>query len=169
MKLVDKSDRRLTVNTESLEECRHLAEIIARSIQPPICIALVGTLGAGKTQWTRYLAAALGANPKEVCSPTFVLLQEYSSKPTIYHLDAYRVGDEEEMLELGIEELFERDAVTIIEWADRFLNVLPPSYLMIEIETTPYEYSRIVHISAKGNRDLVQWKGIAAAIEKQSG
>jgi tRNA threonylcarbamoyladenosine biosynthesis protein TsaE len=169
MKLVDKSDRRLTVNTESLEECRHLAETIARSIQTPICIALVGTLGAGKTQWTRYFAAALGANPKEVCSPTFVLLQEYSSKPPIYHLDAYRVGDEEELLELGIEELFERDAITIIEWADRFLNVLPPSYVLIELDTTPHEYSRIVHVSVKGNSDVVQWKGIAAAIEQQSG
>jgi len=105
---------------EDLADCQLFAEQVASLSTTPMAIALSGTLGAGKTQWTRFFAIALGAQPTSVSSPTFMLVHEYDSQPPIYHLDAYRIGDEDEMLELGIEEMLDADAITIVEWADRF-------------------------------------------------
>ena len=104
---------------ENLDDCRLFAELVARYVKVPLCIALSGTLGAGKTQWTKFFAMALGAPAQSISSPTFTLVHEYDSDPAIFHLDAYRIGDEEEMLELGIEEMFDAEAITILEWADR--------------------------------------------------
>ncbi len=124
-----------SLQLESLDECQSFAAQVAAAIREtnavPLAIGLSGTLGAGKTQWTRFLAAALGAAPHEVSSPTFVLIQQYNTQPIIYHLDAYRVGDEDEMLDLGIEELLDEPALTIIEWADRFPSILPRDVLSI--------------------------------------
>ena len=97
-------------------------------------IALCGTLGAGKTRLVQAIAAACGVPREEVVSPTFVLCQQYCGTRTINHLDAYRIRDEDEFRELGAEELFASDAITIIEWADRVARVLPEEHLQIEIE-----------------------------------
>jgi tRNA threonylcarbamoyladenosine biosynthesis protein TsaE len=99
-------------------------------------IALCGTLGAGKTRLVQAIAAAYGVPREEVVSPTFVLCQQYRGSRDLNHLDAYRVRDEEEFRELGVDELFASDAITIIEWADRVAAVLPDEYLRIEIEVT---------------------------------
>src|SRR5215831_9746332 len=81
-------------------------------------VALLGTLGAGKTRLVQAIGAACGVLREEVVSPTFVLCQEYHGCQVINHLDAYRLRDVDELRELGIEELFESEALTIIEWAD---------------------------------------------------
>jgi tRNA threonylcarbamoyladenosine biosynthesis protein TsaE len=99
-------------------------------------IALCGPLGAGKTRFVRALAAALGVNPDEVASPTFVLLHEYAGTRPIYHCDAYRLRSARELWELGIEELFASEAITLIEWADRVADALPAEYLEVRIEVT---------------------------------
>ena len=107
---------------------------LAAALPPGTTVALCGTLGAGKTRLVQAIAAACGVPRDEVVSPTFVLCQQYRGSRTINHLDAYRVRDEDEFRELGIEELLESDAVTIIEWADRVAAVLPDEHLQIEIE-----------------------------------
>jgi tRNA threonylcarbamoyladenosine biosynthesis protein TsaE len=141
---------RIELRIEDLNDCQLFAAQIARHVKVPLCIALSGTLGAGKTQWTRFFASALGALPETVSSPTFMLVHEYDSKPPIYHLDAYRVGDEEEMLELGIEEMLDAEAVTIVEWADRFPRLLPAQTLRVDFELGASPECRHVHISANG-------------------
>lgn len=118
----------------------------------PLCIALIGTLGAGKTQWTRFFVMALGGQKEEISSPTFVLLQEYSSTPPVYHVDAYRIQDEEEMLEMGIEEILDRDAITIIEWADRFEGILPLDHVRMRWELANESGQRVVSLSSTGPR-----------------
>ena len=128
------------------------AEHVAKCASTPLAIALSGTLGAGKTQWTRFFAIALGANPESVSSPTFMLVHEYSSQPPIYHLDAYRIGDEEEMLELGFEEMLDAEAITIVEWADRFPRLLPRNTLRIHLEVGERADSRTVQLQADGQR-----------------
>jgi tRNA threonylcarbamoyladenosine biosynthesis protein TsaE len=128
------------------------AEQVAQCVSTPLAIALSGTLGAGKTQWTRFFAIALGAIPESVSSPTFMLVHEYESRPTIYHLDAYRIGDEEEMLELGFEEMLDSDAITIVEWADRFPRLLPRNTLQIHFEVGEKANSRTVQLQAEGQR-----------------
>ncbi len=123
-------------------------------------VALVGTLGAGKTRLVQAIAKAVGIDPQEVVSPTYVLVHEYQGRGqgsrhggqagfrvqqssslghqtpaiVIYHLDAYRIRDDDEFLELGPEEYFECDGWTFVEWADRVAGCLPPEKWRIEIE-----------------------------------
>lgn len=137
---------------ENLNDCRLFAEQVAHHTTVPLCIALSGTLGAGKTQWTRFFATALNAPSESISSPTFMLVHEYDSNPPIYHLDTYRIGDEEEMLELGIEEMLDADAVTIVEWADRFPRLLPLQTLRIHFELGDAPDSRHAVIHATGER-----------------
>jgi tRNA threonylcarbamoyladenosine biosynthesis protein TsaE len=137
---------------EGLGGCQLFAEQVAQHASTPLAIALSGTLGAGKTQWTRFFAIALGAEPESVSSPTFMLVHEYASQPPIYHLDAYRIGDEEEMLELGFEEMLDAEAITIVEWADRFPKLLPKNTLRIHIDVGEQADSRIVQLQADGQR-----------------
>jgi tRNA threonylcarbamoyladenosine biosynthesis protein TsaE len=140
------------LSIEDLADCKMFAQQVAQCVSIPLAIALSGTLGAGKTQWTRFFAIALGANPESVSSPTFMLVHEYSSQPPIYHLDAYRIGDEEEMLELGFEEMLDAEAITIVEWADRFPRLLPRNTLRIHLEVGERADSRTVQLQADGQR-----------------
>jgi tRNA threonylcarbamoyladenosine biosynthesis protein TsaE len=112
------------------------AAAVANALPPGSTIALCGTLGAGKTRFVQGLAAACGVARDEVVSPTFVLLQQYRGTRTINHLDAYRIRDEDEFRELGIDELLDSDAITIIEWADRVPDCLPDDYIQITIDVT---------------------------------
>lgn len=108
-------------------------EVLAAALPTQIVIALIGTLGAGKTRLVRALAEAWNVPSTEIGSPTFVLCREYQGTRTAYHLDVYRLTDESELLDLGFEELLEADATVLVEWADRVRGRLPPSYLEIEI------------------------------------
>lgn len=99
-------------------------------------VALCGTLGAGKTRLVQAIAEALGIDRRNVVSPTFVLVQEHQGHRKIYHLDAYRLRDEDEFLALGPEEFFESDGLVLIEWADRVENCLPKDRIDIHIEVT---------------------------------
>ena len=81
-----------------------------------------------------------------------MLVHEYDSQPRIFHLDAYRIGDEDEMLELGIEEMFDADAVTIVEWADRFPSLLPSNTLQVHMELGDRPTNRHVQLKPNGER-----------------
>lgn len=137
---------------EDLADCRLFAEQVASQVSVPLAIALSGTLGAGKTQWTRFFAISIGALPESVSSPTFMLVHEYYSQPPIFHLDAYRIGDADEMLELGIEEMFDTEAITIVEWADKFPKLLPRNTLQVHLEIGELPTSRKVLLQANGER-----------------
>jgi tRNA threonylcarbamoyladenosine biosynthesis protein TsaE len=114
-------------------------------------IALCGTLGAGKTRLVQAIAEASGIQRRDVVSPTFVLAQEYHGQRLIYHLDAYRLRDEDEFLELGPEEYFESPGLTFIEWADRVERCLPEERIDILIEVTG-NGSRRFRLTAHGPR-----------------
>lgn len=135
----------------TLDECQAFAVQLARLIEPPMTIQLDGTLGAGKTQFTKFFAKACGANMDEITSPTFVLVHRYATTPMIYHLDAYRVSDEDEFLELGVEELFEESAITLVEWGRKFEDVLPRDRLVLSIDIHS-DQERSVQLSATGPR-----------------
>lgn len=113
-----------------------LGAALAAALPPGTTIALSGTLGAGKTRLVQAIAAACGIDRQEVVSPTFVLCQRYQGNRTIYHLDAYRLRDDDEFRELGPEEFFESDGLTIVEWADKVADCLPDERIEIEIEVT---------------------------------
>jgi tRNA threonylcarbamoyladenosine biosynthesis protein TsaE len=110
---------------------------LGRQLWPGSVVALVGELGAGKTQLVRAIAEGLGiADSRIVTSPTFVLLQEYPARLPIYHFDAYRLPTEAEFADLGVQEYFESGGVCLIEWADRVRGCWPAEYLRITLETT---------------------------------
>ncbi|MGA2144145.1 MAG: tRNA (adenosine(37)-N6)-threonylcarbamoyltransferase complex ATPase subunit type 1 TsaE [Bryobacteraceae bacterium] len=88
-------------------------------------VLLIGNLGAGKTTLAKGIASGLGAAaPEEVSSPTFTLIHEYGNG-SVYHVDLYRLEDERELATLGLEEIFDRDALVLMEWGEKFPNLLP--------------------------------------------
>jgi len=124
-----------------------LAELL-----PDGCVvALTGTLGAGKTRLVQALARASGVQPRDAVSPTFVLVHEYRGRRPIFHLDAYRLRDEDEFLDLGPDEYFEGDGVTLIEWADRVQGALPEDRVDVHLTVTG-ETSRRFEIRATSDR-----------------
>ena len=117
---------------------------------PGDVVALVGELGAGKTQFIKGLAAGAGIrNPAYISSPSFTLINEYPGKMTFYHMDLFRLGEEKEAEELGLEDYFQDKGITAIEWADKIPSLLPKELLLIRIAYTG-KNTRSLEIVGKG-------------------
>lgn len=111
--------------SRSVRETEAAGESFGAELRRGDVIALEGDLGAGKTHFVKGLARALGIS-EEVTSPTFTLVHEYSGgRLPLYHCDFYRLENEAAALALGLDEYFEADGATVIEWADRFPKLLP--------------------------------------------
>ncbi len=121
-----------------------LGRALAELVPSGTTIALIGTLGSGKTRLVQSLAVGCGIERTRVTSPTFVLCQHYEGTKLIHHLDTYRLNDDDEFLELGPEEYFESRGITCVEWADRVHRCLPPEHLRIEIEVTGEQSRRFI-------------------------
>jgi tRNA threonylcarbamoyladenosine biosynthesis protein TsaE len=106
--------------TQSEDETAAAGEQLARTLEAGDVVLLYGDLGAGKTAFVRGMARGLGADPDEVSSPTFTLVQQYTGAgPTLYHVDLYRL-DPDEIDDLGLDDLVSGDDIVAIEWADRW-------------------------------------------------
>jgi tRNA threonylcarbamoyladenosine biosynthesis protein TsaE len=141
-----------------------LGVALAECLPPGTTVALCGTLGAGKTYLVKALAVALGVDPEEVLSPTFVICREYQGRQTIFHIDAYRIRDDDEFLELGPEEFFESDGITLVEWADRVRDCLPDERIEVQIEPLGATARRF-RIAAVGDR----YAEVIGALREQLG
>ncbi len=126
----------LRYHAENEAATERLGAALAEVLPDGAVVALVGTLGAGKTRLVQAVALATGAAEGEVVSPTFVLIAEYQGRRPIYHFDAYRLNDEDEFRELGPEEYFEAGGISLVEWADRVEACLPSDRFEIHIEVT---------------------------------
>jgi len=116
------------------EDTFAIGEEIGRKAKPGEVYTLTGDLGAGKTVFTQGVASGLGIT-EPVSSPTFTILQIYEEgRMPLYHLDVYRVGDVEEMEEIGYEDCFYGDGLCIIEWAELIEEILPENHRRIIIE-----------------------------------
>lgn len=111
-------------------------------------VALIGPLGAGKTTLTRGLAAGLGVTEKDVSSPTFALIHEYSGRQPLYHFDAYRLEDWRAFMELGVEEYFHGPGICVVEWADHVEPALPVEHLRIVL--IAQENTRLAQFESRG-------------------
>lgn len=119
---------------ENLKDTEALGKRLARDAKPGDVIALTGDLGVGKTTLTRYIAAALGIK-ENITSPTFSIIKEYrGGRMPLYHFDVYRLSDSEEMFELGHEEYFYGEGLTVVEWADLVEDVMPRDCRWVDIE-----------------------------------
>lgn len=122
---------------------------IARGLEPNATVHLVGDLGAGKTFLARAIAAELGADPREVASPTFAIVHEYphAGAPAIIHIDAYRLsGNRREWLEIGIPELLGGPGVKLIEWPKREFEEFEDSHVEVEI-TVREDGARVISVT----------------------
>lgn len=121
--------------TASEEETRRLGAALAEELRPDGLLLLLGDLGTGKTVLARGVAAALGIDPGEVQSPTFVLVREHvGTSGRLVHVDLYRI-DPQEAAAVGIEELLADPGIKVVEWADR-LPYTPPGALRLHLERT---------------------------------
>lgn len=126
------------VHTNSVEETQQLGYALGKWIRSngqPICIALIGDLGTGKTHMSQGIAKGLGIID-DITSPTFALMNTYSSTlGPVYHFDLYRMDDVSELENIGFYEYTE-DQISIVEWADKFSDELPEETLWIYISTS---------------------------------
>ena len=139
-------------DADSEQDTDRFGAALAEVLTPGTVISLCGTLGAGKTRLVQAVAEALGVDRQDVTSPTFVLVQRYEGRLPIYHLDAYRLRDDDEFLELGPEEFFDSPAITFIEWGEKVQACLPREHLEIRIEVLG-DRARRFRLRSVGQRD----------------
>lgn len=142
---------RFIYNADDEQATAALGAALAEVLPPGTTVALLGTLGAGKTRLVQAIAEACGVSSRQVVSPTFVLIQQYRGRRPVCHIDAYRLRDEDEFDQLGPDELFESDALVLVEWADRVTGSLPRERIEIRIEVTGPR-SRRFEVRAVGPR-----------------
>ncbi|MDD5867585.1 tRNA (adenosine(37)-N6)-threonylcarbamoyltransferase complex ATPase subunit type 1 TsaE [Lachnospiraceae bacterium YH-ros2228] len=132
--------------SRSAEETRALGKKMGEEAKASDVIALTGDLGVGKTVFTKGIAEGLGIT-EPVSSPTFTILQEYrSGRLPLYHFDVYRIGDPEEMDEVGFDDYVYGDGLCLIEWAELISDLMPEHYRQITIEKDlekGFDYRRI--------------------------
>ncbi|WP_077624178.1 tRNA (adenosine(37)-N6)-threonylcarbamoyltransferase complex ATPase subunit type 1 TsaE [Sediminibacillus massiliensis] len=137
----------IVITTKTELETRKLAEKLALSLRPGDVLTLEGDLGAGKTTFTKGLGAGLGVR-RTINSPTFTIVKEYQGEIPLYHMDVYRLEDSEE--DIGFDEYFNGDGITVIEWAHFIADYLPEKRLDIEIRLID-EQEREITFSPKGH------------------
>ena len=124
----------ITIESNSAEETFALGQKIGERVKPGTIISLTGDLGVGKTVFTQGLAKGLGIE-EPISSPTFTIVQVYDDgRLPFYHFDVYRIGDIEEMDEIGFEDYVYGDGVSLIEWANLIDEILPANRTEITIE-----------------------------------
>jgi tRNA threonylcarbamoyladenosine biosynthesis protein TsaE len=143
------AEKVVTFHTKSAEETERLGERIGSALEPGTVVAMTGDLGAGKTTLTKGIARGLGVSDL-IHSPTFTLIHEHKGRLPVYHFDLYRLDSPEMLDDLGYEDYFYGDGVSIVEWSEKASELLPPDHL--EIRITGDGDERTFEIKATGPR-----------------
>jgi tRNA threonylcarbamoyladenosine biosynthesis protein TsaE len=142
----------VVISSKSASETVQIGKTIGSLLQPGDVVALVGELGAGKTQLVKGLAGGVGVGKTTyIPSPSFTLINEYLGRIPFFHIDLFRLEQEKDAEELGLEDYFQSGGITVIEWADKIPSLLPEEILWIDIHYTG-EKTRSLEISGKGTR-----------------
>jgi len=145
----------LELTARSPEQTQEFGTRLGKIARPGDVILLVGKLGAGKTCLTQGIAWGLGIDDY-AASPSFVLVRELYGRLPLYHLDFYRLENLAEIAELGLDEYFYGQGVSVVEWAEKALSLLPPENLLIEMEYTSDNERRLeLKPSGKRYREMV--------------
>ena len=136
-----------TIVCKTEQQTGDLGRRLMRALPVPSFVALYGDLGAGKTALVRGMGEALGVDT--VTSPTFTIVQEYDTKPKLYHFDAYRLSDADELYAIGFDDYLRENAVLVMEWAELVEEALPQERLELTILGSGAE-ERTVFAEAKG-------------------
>ena len=139
------------ISINNLDELSHFANVLVRHLEPSDLILLNGDLGAGKTTLTQFIGKHLGVK-RNINSPTFNIIKSYKgSNLKLHHMDCYRLEDSDE--DLGFDEYFQDEGITIIEWSQFIQDLLPKEHLIINIETLS-ETKRTIKLEAQGTHYL---------------
>jgi tRNA threonylcarbamoyladenosine biosynthesis protein TsaE len=151
----------IKITSHSEEETKNIASKLAKYLDEGDLLLLSGDLGSGKTVFVKGIVSSLtGNNHDPVISPTFTLINEYRLLKKVYHIDLYRIDSIEELEDLGIDELINDQALTIIEWADKFLDFfISFPHISIQIEHSNSN-SRNISISASESQKKLKIKNI---------
>ncbi len=137
-----------SIRIKTIQETERIGEILGRKAIGGDVLCLRGDLGAGKTTLTQSIARGLEVPKKYyVSSPSFTILHEYSGRIPLYHMDFYRLSGSDEVIDLGFEELFYLDGLTVIEWPERAEDILPERRIDIDIRLEEDE-ERILSFSS---------------------
>ena len=132
-----------TFHTRSEEETIALGRELAPTLAPG-AVLLIGNLGAGKTTLAKGIVGGLNATPAdEVSSPTFTLIHQYGDAAPVYHIDLYRLDEQRQVENLGLDDLFSSGSVILLEWAERFPALLPRHRTEIRLRALPDETREI--------------------------
>lgn len=140
----------LELTTDSPEQTQRFGARLGKMARPGDVFLLVGELGAGKTCLTQGIAGGLGIK-EYAASPSFMLVRELYGRLPLYHMDFYRLDNLEEIADLGLDEYFYGRGVSVVEWADKGLSLLPPEHLLIEMSYIA-DSQRRLKLKAKGKR-----------------
>jgi tRNA threonylcarbamoyladenosine biosynthesis protein TsaE len=124
----------LTLFSLSPQETHHMGECLGESLSAGRLVALSGDLGAGKTCLVQGIARGLKVQNRYITSPTFTIINEYKGTVPVYHFDVYRLSGPQEMEDLGYEEYFYGEGVTLVEWAEKIEKILPEDHVKITLE-----------------------------------
>jgi tRNA threonylcarbamoyladenosine biosynthesis protein TsaE len=155
----------IELRTETAEDTREVGEVIAPLLVPRDAVILTGELGAGKTTLVQGVARGLRIE-EQVVSPTFMLVREYRGRLDLAHVDVYRLDRIQDVVDLGLEELGDGEAVLLVEWGDSVEELLPADHLTIELTnaTADAEARRIVLV-ASGRSWTERWERLEQALE----
>ena len=134
--------------THSAAETEALGEALAARLKGGDVVAYRGGLGMGKTAFTRGLARGLGYEGR-VTSPTFTIVNEYMGRLPLFHFDMYRLGDSEELFDIGWEDYLDRGGVCAVEWSENVSDALPQDTIYVDIRREAEQDSRVITITGR--------------------
>ena len=157
----------LILETHGPEETQRVGRCLGRHATPGDIVLLAGDLGTGKTTLTQGIAWGLGVR-EHARSPTFVLVTEYAGRMPLYHADLYRIDSLAEAWDLGLDEYFLGEGVSVVEWADRALSDFPEDHLWVRLERLD-EDSRRLRLVARGARYEALVEAVGVDLAKPEG
>ncbi len=153
-------DKIVTIISNNEEETKEFGKLLGSLLKENSVVAINGQLGTGKTYFVKGVAKGLGVEDCGiVTSPTFAIVNQYTGRLPIFHIDAYRLKGSDELYDLGCDEMFWGNSVTIVEWADNVKDCLPDSLVNVNIEYMDGCKREIsVFFTGSGNDDI--FKGL---------
>ena len=154
---------RIELRAETADDTRSVGEAFAELLRPRDAVILTGELGAGKTTLVQGIARGLGVTDR-VVSPTFTLVREYHGRLEVAHVDVYRLERIQDVMDLGLEELGDGEAVLLVEWGDAVEEVLPADHVTIELTGAEDDDARRLVFTPGGRTWVERWEHLEQAM-----
>jgi len=156
----------IEIETETADRTRDVGRVIAGLLQPRDTVVLTGDLGAGKTTLVQGIGRGLGVKD-HVASPTFTLVREYRGRLAVAHVDVYRLDRVQDVVDLGLDEIADGEAVLLVEWGDAVEELLADDRLGVELvgaDPTGEDELRLVRLRAVGPSWVERWPLVESAV-----